>query len=242
MDGSQLNNNGIDVWNVDDAAVTNVICCRCRSGGLVTAVVRHLNLQDFTAYDNQFDGLACYLTEESHFGGLRLHDNLAAGISLDLAFNHNVIADALLTGNYLGIFMRASRDNVFKSLTISKSRKDGVFMAQTAEATASGWALSPGTECTGNRFDDLVVSASGGNAFLVNNSSCTNNVISGARFSDNTLGGLAEGDGKALGVSLALADQPVPEAKPVAQLIPASVVQRADAGVPPVRLTSRNRS
>ena len=47
------------------------------------------------------------------FTDLYLHDNPGAGISLDLAFNHNVISNAVLTANDLGIFMRASRDNQF---------------------------------------------------------------------------------------------------------------------------------
>ncbi len=66
-----LFNNGIDVWNVNGAAVERVVCCRCRSGGLVsTARTRRLTVIDFTAYDNQFDGLACYSTEESRFSRL----------------------------------------------------------------------------------------------------------------------------------------------------------------------------
>ena len=96
------------------AAVEHVICCRCRSGGLVTAWVRRLQVNDLDSYDNQFDGLACYRTEESRFDGLRLHDNLGAGLSLDLAFNSNCITNAVLVGNDLGIFMRDSRNNSFQ--------------------------------------------------------------------------------------------------------------------------------
>jgi len=98
-DGSEFNNNGIQIWNVSDAIVEHVVCHRCRSGGLVTASVSHLLVNGFDAYDNQFDGLACYQTEESRFADLRLHDNLAAGISLDLDFNHNSISNAVLADN-----------------------------------------------------------------------------------------------------------------------------------------------
>jgi parallel beta-helix repeat protein len=191
-DGSQLNNNGIDIWNVNDSTVEGVVCRSCRSGGLVTAVVRRLDVTNFTACDNQFDGLACYLTEDSRFTGLNLHDNLAAGISLDLSFAHNVIDNAKLTGNDLGIFMRDSRNNTFQDVNIDKSRKHGVFMAQAAAGTPKGWQLSPGTECTGNSFQDLSVTNSGGDAFLVNDDSCKNNVIRSSRFLHNTKGGLAE--------------------------------------------------
>jgi hypothetical protein len=190
-DGSQVNNNGVQIWNVTDAAVQHVVCCRCRSGGLVTASVRRLQVNHFDSYDNQFDGMACYQTEASHFDDLRLHDNLGAGISLDLAFNHNLITNAVLAGNDLGIFMRYSRDNSFQDLTISKSHHHGVFMAQSAAPTAKGWQLCPDTQCIGNSFKNLMVNDCGGNAFQVNDASCTNNAISGFHFLRNVLGGLS---------------------------------------------------
>ena len=191
-DGSQVNNNGVQIWNVTDAAVEHVTCCNCRSGGLVTASVRRLQVNDFDSYDNQFDGLACYQTEESRFEGLLLHHNLAAGISLDLAFNRNVITNAVLAGNDLGIFMRHSRNNAFKGVTISKSHHDGVFMAQAAIRTAKGWQPRHGTQCTGNDFVNLIITDCGGRAFRVNDASCTDNIISRARFLRNALGGLSQ--------------------------------------------------
>ena len=142
--GPGIYNNGVDVRTVEDATVEHIVCCRCRSGGMVTSAgIRRLTVQDYTAFDNQFDGLACYYTEDSHFSRLNLHDNLAAGISLDLDFDHNVIDDAVLTGNDLGIFMRQSRNNDFKGLTIRKSHHHGVFMAQTIVGTVA----CPGSEC-----------------------------------------------------------------------------------------------
>lgn len=192
-DGAGVYNNGVDIWNVEGATVEKVVCCRCRSGGMVTSArTRHLTVRDYTAFDNQFDGLACYLTEESDFSQLNLHDNLSAGLSLDLSFNHNVIHDSVLSGNDLGIFMRQSRDNVFEGLTIQKCRHHGVFMAQTFVSTATGWKAYPGSECAGNRFDNLLIAHCGGKGFLVNDATCTNNVICGGRFDDNTQGGLAQ--------------------------------------------------
>jgi hypothetical protein len=192
-DGAGVYNNGVDVWNVDGAKVEQVICCRCRSGGMVTmAQTRHLTVRDYTAFDNQFDGLACYLTEDSDFSRLNLHDNLSAGISLDLNFNHNMIHDSVLTGNDLGVFMRQSCNNVFDGLTIQKSRHHGIFMAQTFVGTASGLRPCPGSECAGNTFDHLSVSHCGGKGFLVNDASCTNNVICDGQFADDAQGGLAQ--------------------------------------------------
>jgi hypothetical protein len=171
-----LYNNGIDVWNVNGAAVERVVCCRCRSGGLVsTARTRRLTVSDFTAF-------------ESLFSHLDLHDNLGAGISLDLDFNHNVIDGAVLTGNDLGVFMRQSRNNKFEGIKITRSRHHGVFMAQTVESAR----LRPGTECTGNTFDKLLVTNCGGRAFLVNNASCISNIISSSQFLANAQGGLCQ--------------------------------------------------
>jgi hypothetical protein len=191
-DGSEINNNGVHVWNANDVTVERVICCRCRSGGLVAADVRGLRVSDFQSYDNQFDGLACYQAQDSRFDGLRLHDNLAAGISLDLGFNHNCITNAVLMSNDLGIFMRDSRDNLFQGLTIAGSRHDGVFMAQAIIPTAKGWQLVPDTQCTGNHFETLLIRDCGGTAFQVNDASCTNNTISGAVFLRNIRGGLGQ--------------------------------------------------
>jgi hypothetical protein len=191
-DGSQMNNDGVEIWNASDVTVEHVVCCRCRSGGLVTAKVRRLQVTDFDAFDNHYDGLACYETEQSHFDALRLHDNLAAGISIDLNFNHNVVRDAVLSCNDLGIFMRDSNDNTFEGLTIARSRHDGVFMAQAVCRTAKGWRLSPNTECTGNSFDSLTVKDCGGRAFEVNDATCVKNVIQGAHFLHNVLGGLCQ--------------------------------------------------
>ena len=192
-DGAGVYNNGVDVWGTDDATVENVVCSHCRSGGMVTmARTRRLTVKGYTAFDNQFDGLACYLTEESHFSHLNLHDNLAAAISLDLNFNHNVIQDAVLTGDDLGIFMRQSRDNVFQDVTIKQSHHHGVFMAQTVAQTAAGWRPCPGSECTGNTFSKLLITNCGGKAFLVNDAGCGHNTICDGKFVDNTQGGLCQ--------------------------------------------------
>lgn len=193
-DDSVLNNNGVDVWNATDVVVEHVVCHDCRSGGLVTAATRRMALRDFEAYGNQFDGLACYQTEESQFDGLNLHDNLAAGISLDLAFNRNSISHAVLANNDLGIFMRYSRGNVFRGVAITKSRDAGVFMAQETRC--------PGSECTGNKFEDLTIQDCGGKAFLVNDLSCTNNAVAGAHFLHNAFNGI---DGQVIRLETAAA-------------------------------------
>ena len=192
-EGSQIRNNGITVQGVSDSTVVNVTTAHCRSGGLVTTrAVRRLGVSGLEAFDNEFDGLACYETEDSVFENLNLHNNPGAGISLDLAFNHNLIRQAELVANDLGIFMRASRENQFQDVTIRDSRHHGVFMAHSEQLTAHGWGPAPKTECAYNAFSNLVAMNCGGAAFRVNNTTCTNNIIIRANFAGNGKGGLSQ--------------------------------------------------
>jgi hypothetical protein len=192
-EGSEIRNNGITVQSVSDSTVENVTCAACRSGGLVTTLdVTRLTVRGLTAFDNQFDGLACYHTTYSVFSDLYLHDNPGAGISLDLAFDHNVISNAFLAGNDLGIFMRASRDNQFHNVTINDSHHFGVFMAHAEQFTAGVARPAPESECTQNAFTNLIAKNCGGAAFRVNNSTCVNNVIIRPRFDGNLKGGLSQ--------------------------------------------------
>ena len=191
--GSDIRNNGITVQDVTDSQVQNVICAHCRSGGLVTTLnVRRLTVCELDSYDNQFDGLACYQTEDSLFTELSLHDNPGAGISLDLAFNHNVISNAVLTANDLGIFMRSSRDNRFQNVSIHDCHHHGVFMAQEIEETPLGPDGVPQSECTHNAFTNLIAANCGAAAFRVNDTTCTNNVLVQANFKGNPKGGLSQ--------------------------------------------------
>ena len=180
---SEIRNNGLTIQNISDSLVENVTATRCRSGGLVTTLgVRRLTVRNFTSFNNEFDGLACYLTMDSVFENLSLHDNPGAGISLDLSFDHNVISNAVLVANDLGIFMRDSRDNHFNNLTIHNNRDFGVFMAQAFETLDRGPVPEPDTECTDNSFLRLVDLKNGRIAFRVNDASCTNNVIIAPNF------------------------------------------------------------
>jgi hypothetical protein len=184
-EGSEIRNNGVTIQHVSDSLVDDVICARCRSGGLVTTLdVNHLTVRKLTSFDNEFDGLACYETRHSTFTDLFLHDNPGAGISLDLAFNENSISNAFLLGNNLGVFMRASRDNQFYNVTIQNSHHFGVFMAGHLDQDAR-------TECADNAFTNLSAANCGGPAFRVNNVTCTNNILIGAKFAKNLKGGLS---------------------------------------------------
>jgi hypothetical protein len=191
-EGSEIRNNGIVVQSVTDSVVEHVTSAHNRSGGLVTTLgVRRLTVRDLNAYDNEFDGLACYETTDSVFTDLSLHDNPGAGISLDLAFNHNVISNAVLVANDLGIFMRASRENQFHNIIIHNSHHYGVFMAHAETISEGMIAPAPQTECTYNSFTNLVAKNCGSAAFRVNDSTCTNNIIINPHFKENHKGGLS---------------------------------------------------
>ena len=192
-EGSEVRNNGITIQGVVDSTIEHVSAAHCRSGGLVTTRgVRRLTVTDFSSSDNQFDGLACYQTEDSVFSDLNLHDNPGAGISLDLAFNHNVISNAVLSANDLGIFMRFSHENEFDNLSIKDCHHYGVFMADQAVPMRTGWASAPETQCTHNAFTNLMALDCGAAAFRVNDTTCTNNIIVQPKFNGNLMGGLSE--------------------------------------------------
>jgi len=189
-EGSDIRNNGITVQDVTDSTVEHVTCTRCRSGGLVTTrVVRRLTVYELDSFDNQFDGLACYQTDNCLFTELNLHNNPGAGISLDLEFDHNVISNAVLTADDLGIFMRESNNNQFDNVSIRDCHHHGVFMAQSI---FTGQQAEPGTECTRNAFTNLIAIDCGAAAFRVNDTTCTNNIIVQANFKANPKGGLSE--------------------------------------------------
>jgi hypothetical protein len=183
-EGSEIRNNGITVQRVSDSVVENVVAARCRSGGLVTTLgVQRLLVRGLEAFDNEFDGLACYATTDSRFVDLNLHSNPGAGISLDLSFNGNTISNAQLRANDLGIFMRDSRRNQFLNVSIDKSRNHGVFMAQAE--------VHQLTACVENSFTNLQATNCGGAAFRINDASCKDNTIIGATFKENQHGGLS---------------------------------------------------
>lgn len=184
-EGSEIRNNGITIQRVSGSLVQDITCSRCRSGGLVTTLdVRYLTVRKLTAFDNEFDGMACYETRHSTFTDLYLHDNPGAGISLDLQFNYNTISNADLVANNLGVFMRDSRQNEFWNINIKSSHRFGVFMAGYIDQDAQ-------TACADNAFTNLSAANCGGAAFRVNDVTCTNNVLIRSQFAKNLRGGLS---------------------------------------------------
>jgi hypothetical protein len=181
-----LRNNGISIRRCVDCVVQSVTVYGAMSGGLVTELgCRRLTIRDYTSYDNEFDGLAGYETEDSTFSGIHLYGNKAAGISTDIKFNNNKFYDVTLADNKtVGIFMRDSLDNSFTNLHIRDSVQHGIFLAQVN--------TDPSTAATGNTFTGVVISRSGGMGILANDASCINNMMVGAQFINNRHGCISE--------------------------------------------------
>jgi len=173
---------GLVVRRAKDVLVLRVSADNCRSGGLVTEKhCRRLAVREFHSGHNEFDGLACYETEDSVFSGLYLHDNRSAGISTDLNFDHSIISDSRLVRNGThGIFMRNSCDNRFQHILISGCGRDGLFIDQVDEATR--------TNSSRNQFAGVTVTGSKGAALRVNAASCKGTVLTQCLFTGNKQG------------------------------------------------------
>lgn len=181
-----LRNNGISIRRCVDCVVQSVTVYGAMSGGLVTELgCRRLTIRDYTSFDNEFDGLAGYETEDSTFSGIHLYGNKAAGISTDIKFNNNKFYNVTITDNKtVGIFMRDSLDNSFTNLHIRDSVQHGIFLAQVNDDQS--------TAATGNTFTGVVISRSGGMGILANDPSCINNMMVGAQFINNKNGCIGE--------------------------------------------------
>ena len=182
---TDIRNNGLTLRKVSDVLIEHVTANHNRSGGLVTERdSRRITVRNFHAANNEFDGIAGYLTEDSIFTALYLHDNVAAGLSFDLDFQHNTISDAIIAGNgSVGIFMVDAHNNLFNNIQIRNAGQHGLFLAQNGTDPTSGAA--------GNIFSNLVVAGIGtegwcvdGNgayAICINNESAANNMVIGAQ-------------------------------------------------------------
>lgn len=174
-----LRNNGLTLRRVEDVLVENVSVKSARSGGLVSEHgSRRVTVRDFTSSDNQFDGLAAYLTEDSLFTGLHLHHNEGAGLSFDTHFDHNTVTDTVISSSdKVGIFMRDARDNLFSALRIRDSGEHGVFLAQVDN--------NVNTPASGNTFTGLYVVDSELDGFRVNDASVVHTLLDSAQLVGN---------------------------------------------------------
>lgn len=175
-----IRNNGVTIRGAEDIRLSNLATHNCRSGGVVLEkYCRRIQIVDLESYNNEFDGLACYETEDSVFDQLQLHHNRSAGMSLDWKFNRNLILDSTFTRNgSQGVFMRDAIANTFRNLYLRDNGEQGLFVAETREI--------PDSSCRDNRFERLTVTGNKTQGIRVNDVSCTGNVIADSRVAGNT--------------------------------------------------------
>lgn len=187
-----LRNNGILLRGVQDVLVEHVTVKSARSGGLVSEHgTRRLTVRDFTSYDNHFDGLGGYRTEDSLFSGLHLHDNGAAGLSFDLDFVGNTVSRSVIADSRdVGLFMRDARSNVFSAVHIRDSGSFGAFVAENPDPDGGP------TSC--NMFTGIEVVRSGrnpaksGHGMAFRDPSSLHNLVIGAQFLGNRDGTISD--------------------------------------------------
>ncbi|WP_164976223.1 right-handed parallel beta-helix repeat-containing protein [Oleiharenicola lentus] len=176
-----IRNNGITIRGAEDVLVEDVSTVHARSGGIVLEKhCRRIRLARVEAYENEFDGVAAYETEDSEFTALNLHRNRSAGFSFDWRFNRNRVTDCNASDNgSQGIFMRDSIWNVFERLTLNNNGEQGIFMAETREL--------PGTACRYNRFSKVTVTGNRTQGIRINDRSCNPNTIEDSLVRGNRL-------------------------------------------------------
>ena len=158
---------------------------RARAEWCSKSTAAWVSINDLESSDNHFDGLAAYEAEDCTFTQLHLHHNQSAALSFDWKFNRNVIADSTLENNGgQGVFMRDAIENQFRNLTIQNNGLQGIFIAQTESL--------PDTACIKNSFTNLRVIENKGHGLRINDASCTGNVVSGSRFTNNSQGDISE--------------------------------------------------
>lgn len=192
-----IRNNGITVRHALHARILNVFITGPRSGGVVTERnTVSLLIDGLTVTDSYFDGFAGYQTYHSILQNLHFYDNRAAGISLDIDFNHNTIRQARLERNGdVGIFMRHSSHNLFDRVVATESGSHGVFAAFVEDES---------TCPNHNEFRDFSAIGSAGAGFRLNNACVGNRLTGNALFSRNRGGCIAEGSPVRLGIEGAL--------------------------------------
>ena len=169
---SKIRNNGITIRGAQFVRILNIVTHSNLSGGLVTEKFSsHILVDGFESYNNFFDGLAGYDTENSVFRNMNLHHNRASGISLDLRFDNNVIVDSASSFNLdNGLFARESRNNKIIQLDIEDACNNGVFLAGLEDEPNHGGTIN-------YYFEELDISAVD-RGFHIADASCTGTTLS----------------------------------------------------------------
>jgi hypothetical protein len=128
---AHLRNNCVTVRACEGVTLENLVLQNARSGGVVTEKgCDDVVMDRVTAFGNEFDGIACYVTTGSLITGCTCRDNEAAGLSCDLGFDGNVVTECFFGDNgTVGVFWRDCADNILADCVMSENEQDGIFLA-----------------------------------------------------------------------------------------------------------------
>ena len=178
-----MRDNAITVRGASFITIENVEASNAVSGGLILERDSdHVHVRGFESHGNYFDGLAATQTTQCFLQDLDLWGNRDAGLSFDMGFYDNHIADSKLHDNGdVGVFARDARGNLFENIEISNSGNHGVFLGavrwpagcpmdnefrSVTIRNSKGSGIYLGDDCAGNRVTERsVLSSNGGDCF-----------------------------------------------------------------------------
>lgn len=138
-DRDWLRNNCIDVRMVNNLRISEVDVHDARSGGLVISWdSRNIFIDKSSFYNNYYDGIALYASEDIQISSFLCYENNAAGLSLDNNLKNVLFNGGIIKKNKdVGIFARHSEDLVFNALIVMDNQSHGSFLSH-AEASNTG--------------------------------------------------------------------------------------------------------
>ncbi len=190
-----LRNNCVTIRRCVDTSLEDVILESARSGGVVTEKgCENILISRVTAFDHHFDGIACYVTTRSFIVDCTARDNQYSGLSCDLGFRDNIVADCFFINNGLnvsvpgvlhpGVFWRDATGNLLANSRLSGNMGDGIFVAD---------GDPPGNLPTSeNQFVDNFYTDNGRDGFWQAGRNSENNVLHGGIFKGNARNAINE--------------------------------------------------
>ena len=181
-----IRNNGIDVRMVNNLRITDVDIHDARSGGVVVSwECYQIFITDSYFYNNFFDGIALYDSENINVINFMCFGNGSAGISLDNQLSDVLFDTGIIESNGdVGIFARNSEDISFHDLMIADNQNSGCFLSHVSIGTGTGVTRLYFDGCS---FLDNV----GYGLWLASPASeSPNNAVTGCLFSGNTAGAI----------------------------------------------------
>lgn len=135
-----IRNNGIDVRKISDLTINSVRVHSTISGGIVISInSNRVYILNSSCYDNEFDGIALYTSEDIFVSNFFSFQNGYAGLSLDNDLKFITFNDGFIKNNgKVGIFVRDAEDLYFHDLIISENQEHGCFLANNTNIPDSG--------------------------------------------------------------------------------------------------------